>query len=89
MRMSFFKGTIYLLTQTVIQSEAKNLANIHVNVLVYAVEILPPFDRLNDKIVSRSILLPFLLEYGGIRCYVRFCPFIICKSGVCCFYPFV
>ena len=29
-------------------SEAKNLGNIHVNVLVYALEILP-FLRLSDK----------------------------------------
>ena len=40
---------IYLLTAIVIQSEAKNLDNIHVNVLVYVIEILPPFGRLNDK----------------------------------------
>ena len=37
-RRSFLE-TICLLTQTVIQSEAKNLANIHVNVLVYAIDI--------------------------------------------------
>ena len=37
------------LTSIVIQSEAKNLENIHVDVLVYASEILPPFGRLNDK----------------------------------------
>ena len=42
-------GMIYLLTPIVIQSEAKNLEGIHVNVLVYATEILPPFGRLNDK----------------------------------------
>ena len=40
---------IYLLIPIVIQSEAKNLDNIHVNVLVYVIEILPPFGRLNDK----------------------------------------
>ena len=40
---------IYLLTPIIIQSEAKNLDNIHVNVLVYVIEILPPFGRLNDK----------------------------------------
>ncbi|MEE1214464.1 MAG: hypothetical protein U0L04_05730 [Bacteroidaceae bacterium] len=40
---------IYLLTPIVIQSEAKNLENIHVNILVYVTEILPPFGRLNDK----------------------------------------
>ena len=45
-------------THIVIQSEAKNPENIHVDVLVYATEILPPFGRLNDKMVSRSILLP-------------------------------
>ena len=38
-----------LLTPIVIQSEAKNLEGIHVDVLVYATEILPPFGRLNDK----------------------------------------
>ena len=40
---------IYLLTPIVIQSEAKNLEDIHVDILVYATEILPPFSRLNDK----------------------------------------
>ena len=40
---------IYLLTPIVIQSESKNLESIHVDVLVYASEILPPFGRLNDK----------------------------------------
>ena len=40
---------IYLLTPIVIQSEAKNLEDIHVYILVYATEILPPFGRLNDK----------------------------------------
>ena len=40
---------IYLLTPIVIQSEAKNLVYIHVNILVYVPEILPPFGRLNDK----------------------------------------
>jgi hypothetical protein len=33
----------------VIQSEAKDLGNKLVNVLVYALEILPPFGRQNDK----------------------------------------
>ena len=33
----------------VIQSEAKNLANILVNVIVYATGILHPCGRLNDK----------------------------------------
>ena len=37
-------GTIYLLTQIVIQSEAKNLESIKVGVP----EILPPFGRLDD-----------------------------------------
>ena len=27
----------------------KNLENIHVDILVYVTEILPPFGRLNDK----------------------------------------
>ena len=43
---------IYLLTPFVIQSEAKNLENILADVFVYVTEILPPFGRLNDKIVS-------------------------------------
>ena len=38
------KGTIYLLTQIVIQSEAKDLEYIKVGVP----EILPPFGRLDD-----------------------------------------
>ena len=50
---------IYLVTPFVIQSEAKNLENILANVFVYVTEILPPFGRLNDKIVSRSISFPF------------------------------
>ena len=33
----------------VIQSEAKNLGNIKVNVYVVVPEILPPSGRLNDK----------------------------------------
>ena len=37
-----------LLTQSVIQSEAKNLENIKENVHVDVLEILPPFGRLND-----------------------------------------
>ena len=40
---------IYFLTLFVIQSEAKDLENILVNILVYVTEILPPFGRLNDK----------------------------------------
>ena len=47
MSSSFFMT--YQPTPIVIQSEAKNLENIHVNVLVYVIEILPPFGRLNDK----------------------------------------
>ena len=39
----------YAFRSIVIQSEAKNLGNAHVDVLVYASEILPPFGRLNDK----------------------------------------
>ena len=39
----------YMLTPIVIQSEAKNLGYIHMDILVYATEILPPFGRLNDK----------------------------------------
>ena len=46
---SIFLGIIYLLTPIVIQSEAKNLEGIHMDALVYATEILPPFGRLNDK----------------------------------------
>ena len=54
---------IYLLTPIVIQSEAKNLEDIHVDALVYAIEIfrtessttrLPPFGRLNDKYVQKK-----------------------------------
>ena len=45
----FFLGTIYLLTQSVIQSEAKNLGNIHVFTHHCVTEILPPFGRLNDN----------------------------------------
>ena len=40
---------ISLLTPIVIQSEAKDLGNILVNILVYVTKILPPFGRLNDK----------------------------------------
>ena len=40
---------IYLLTPIVIQSEAKNLEGIHKYIHVNAIEILPPFGRLNDK----------------------------------------
>ena len=40
---------IYLLTPFVIQSEAKNLENILVDLFLYVTEILPPFGRLNDK----------------------------------------
>ncbi len=39
----------YMLTPIVIQSEAKNLGYIHMDILMYATEILPPFGRLNDK----------------------------------------
>ena len=38
-----------MLSSFVIQSEAKNLEGIHMDALVYAPEILPPFGRLNDK----------------------------------------
>jgi len=53
---------IYLLTPIVIQSEAKNLEGIHVNVLVYATEILPPFGRLNDKLYQEVYC--FQINYG-------------------------
>ena len=33
----------------VIQSEAKNLEGVHVNINLYVTEILPPFGRLNDN----------------------------------------
>ena len=33
----------------IVEPKAKNLGNIHVDVLMYAFEILPPFGRLNDK----------------------------------------
>ena len=42
------KRTIYLLTQSVIQSEAKNLGNIMASVNVNVHEILPPFGRLTS-----------------------------------------
>ena len=48
-RVKFLFCMTYQPTPIVIQSEAKNLENIHVNVLVYVIEILPPFGRLNDK----------------------------------------
>ena len=51
---------IYLLTPIVIQSEAKNLEGIHVNVLVYATEILPPFGRLNDKLCQEVYCFFFI-----------------------------
>ena len=41
--------------RNVIQSEAKNLENIHVGMyLVCVTEILPPFGRLNDNSVKKS-----------------------------------
>ena len=58
------KGTIYLLTQSVIQSEAKNLENIHVYPHHCVTEIfrtessttrLPPFGRLNDNFFFLSV----------------------------------
>ena len=53
---------IYLLTPFVIQSEAKNLENILVDLFLYVTEILPPFGRLNDKIVSRNISFPYIFS---------------------------
>ena len=44
------KGIIYFLRLFVIQSEAKNLENIKEDVYVDALEILPPFGRLNDTL---------------------------------------
>ena len=55
-------GMIYMLTPIVIQSEAKNLEGIHVNVLIYATEILPPFGRLNDKLYQEVYC--FQINYG-------------------------
>ena len=49
------KGTIYLLTQSVIQSEAKNLENIHVYPHHCVTEILPPCGRLNDNFFFLSV----------------------------------
>ena len=37
----------------VIQSVAKNLENILVDILAYVTEILPPFGRLNDKLCQK------------------------------------
>ena len=47
---------IYFLTLFVIQSEAKNLENIKEDVHVDALEILPPFGRLNDTLCNRYII---------------------------------
>ena len=56
---------IYLLTPIVIQSEAKNLEGTHVDTLVYATEILPPFGRLND-IITISYTSPAThVPYGS------------------------
>ena len=44
------KETINFLTLFVIQSEAKNLENIKEDVHADALEILPPFGRLNDTL---------------------------------------
>ena len=49
--VQFDLGMIYLLSSFVIQSEAKNLENILADIFVSVTEILPPFGRLNDKIV--------------------------------------
>ena len=46
---NLFRHTLFYF---VIQSVAKDLENILVDVFVYVTEILPPFGRLNDKIVS-------------------------------------
>ena len=43
-------------TLFVIQSEAKNLENIKEDVHVDALEILPPFGRLNDTLCNRYII---------------------------------
>ena len=42
-------GMIYFLTLFVIQSEAKNLENILIDIFVYDTEILPTYGRLNDN----------------------------------------
>mgnify|MGYP003495530942 CR=1 FL=1 len=44
------------------RSVVKNLEDILVDVFVYVIEILPPFGRLNDKIVSRSISFPYIFS---------------------------
>ena len=56
-------------TSIVIQSEAKNLGNIHVDVLVHVTEILPPFGRLNDNEGGIKSVLGFsiLLQRFPIR----------------------
>ena len=60
--VQFVLGMIYLLSSFVIQSEAKNLENILADIFVSVTEILPPFGRLNDKIVSTSISFPIFLQ---------------------------
>ena len=51
------------LSQFVIQSEAKNLETIRMDVLVYVTEILPPFGRLNDKINNGRPYWPPIIIY--------------------------
>ena len=63
-----FLVMIYLLIPFVIQSEAKNLENILADIFVYVTEILPPFGRLNDKIVSTSISFPNFFVISRKKC---------------------
>ena len=49
-RWRIFLGTDISVNTHVIQSEAKNLENILVDILVYVTEILPPYGRLNDTL---------------------------------------
>ena len=66
-----FLVMIYLLIPFVIQSEAKNLENILADIFVYVTEILPPFGRLNDKIVSTSISFPNFFVISRKKMYLR------------------
>ena len=54
----FNLGTDISVNTHVIQSVAKNLENILVDILVYVTEILPPFGRLNDKLCQEIISIP-------------------------------
>ena len=52
----------------VIQSVAKNLENILVDVFVYVTEILPPFGRLNDRL-CQQVYYSLILSFGFTQLY--------------------